>query len=235
MNGDPIQPIWSSLWPADTPASLLQQMAGLSHPRRLADGELLYARGDAPLGLIGVERGLIRNVYTTPDGHEILFGVFSSGDWFGEISLFDDLPRPLDAIAVGETSVQILPAAQFRALLDSEPAWYRHFARVLCNKLRVTFDTLADLFGLPLALRLTKRLLDLARAYGKPCDNGIRIDLTLSQEELGRMLGASRQSINKELTALRRRKLIALERGRITLLQPAALAQMLVQAHGAVA
>lgn len=227
MNPEPTQPLWSMQWPADTPQALVRALADAAEPRRLKDGEWLYARGDTAEGLVGVVSGRIRNVLLQPDGQEMLFSVFSAGEWFGEISMFDEAPRPLHAIAVGASEVRIVPRARFRALLDAEPQWYGHFARVLCGKLRMAFDTLADMQSLPLSLRLVKRLLDLAKAYGEPVPQGLRIGLRLPQEELGRMLGASRQSINRELQALRAQQLIDIAQHRVTLLQPDALATLL--------
>ncbi len=208
--------LWSQLWPADAPAELSAALAAKAVSRQLRHGEWLYAKGDAATGLIGVRRGMIRNVHVAEDGRELLFGLFPAGSWFGEISLFDDAPRPLHAIAEGETEVLILAADKFRAVLDAHPEGYRHFARVLCRKLRVAFEQIEDQQR-PLALRLAKRLLDLAAIYGETSADGLRIKLALPQEDLARMLGATRQSINKELRALTVQGLLAVKSGRIVL------------------
>lgn len=221
--GEPLDaPLWSRLWPGDAPPGLSQQLAARASRRQLRDGEWLYAQGDVAEGLIGVLRGVIRNVHLAPDGRELLFGLFGAGSWFGEISLFDEAPRPLHAIAMGETEVLVLPGAAFLAVLDAYPQGYRHFARVLCGKLRVAFDQLED-FQRPLALRLAKRLLDLAAGYGQSTAEGLLLGLHLPQEDLARMLGATRQSINKELQALQAQGLIALRQGQILIRQPEGL------------
>lgn len=224
--------LWSSLWPADLPADLRQHLDRLSRQRRLRAGEQLYARGDAPEGLIGVRSGMIRTVIVTEEGQEFLFGAFPTGSWLGEISLFDDLPRPHNAYAVGDTDVVILPTAEFRKLMDAHPQWYTHFARVLCNKLRVCFDYIEDMAVLTLRQRVAKRLLDLGQVYGRQTDQGLSIELHLPQEDLARMLGATRQSINKELRALEGLGLILMQRqGRISLRDPARLRGLITGAR----
>ena len=213
--------LWSSLWRADMPSGLREQLDRVSRHRCLQPGELLYARGDAPQGLIGVRRGMVRTVIVSAEGQEFLFGAFAAGSWLGEISLFDDLPRPHSAYAVGETDIVLLPTAEFRRLMDAHPQWYAHFARVLCTKLRVCFDYIEDMAVLTLQQRVAKRLLDLAQVYGRPTSEGVHIDLHLPQEDLARMLGATRQSINKELRTLEGQGLLNLERqGRISLRDP---------------
>ena len=208
--------LWSRLWLDDAPQGLNAALADSARLRRLHDGELLYAKGDTASGLIGVKRGLIRNVHLGSDGRELLFGLFGPGSWFGEISLFDDAPRPLHAYAMGETEVLLVPSAAFHAALEAHPQGYRHFARVLCRKLRVAFEVLEDQTQ-PLGLRLAKRLLDLAAVYGEPTAEGLWLKLPLPQEDLARMLAATRQSINKELRALTADGLVAVKGGRLLL------------------
>ncbi|TXH02943.1 MAG: Crp/Fnr family transcriptional regulator [Nevskiaceae bacterium] len=217
MSGPQDDLIWSSQWLRDAPPELLAKLTALSRRRRLADGALLYARGDAPEGLYGVVRGLIRIELVAADGRELLGALYSPGDWFGEMSLFDDRPRAVHARAVGDTEILLLPAAQFRALLDAEPQWYRLFARVLSEKLRLAIAAMEDILLMPLSARLARRLADLARVYGRPVPDGTLIDLHLPQEDLGRMLGATRQSVNKELKAMEAAGQILLQQGRLIL------------------
>ena len=215
MSGNNDELIWSSQWLRDAPAELLQRLTALSRRRHLSDGEQLYARGDTPEGLYGVIRGLIRVELIAIDGHEFLAGLYAPGDWLGEMSLFDERPRAVHARAVGDTEILLLPAAQFRELLDANPQWYRHFARVLSEKLRLAISMIEDSLLLPLSQRLAKRLLDLAQVYSAQTADGVLLKLHLPQEDLGRMLGATRQSINKELRSLETRGILELRHGRI--------------------
>ncbi|MGH8506367.1 MAG: Crp/Fnr family transcriptional regulator [Stenotrophobium sp.] len=226
MSDDRDDLIWSSQWLRDAPPELLRELTTLSRRRQLQDGELLYARGDAPEGLYGVIRGLIRIELIGSDGRELLAALYAPGDWFGEMSLFDERPRAVHARAVGNTEILLLPAQQFRALLDRRPQWYRLFARVLSEKLRLAIANIEDSMLLPLSQRLAKRLLDLARVYGQPTPEGTLIALRLPQEDLGRMLGATRQSINRELKAMQATGLIALRHGRVVIVDKAALSSV---------
>ena len=220
MSGDAL--LWSRLWLDAGDPALTERLAQHARTRRLADGEVLYAKGDPGTGLVGVKSGLIRNVRLTADGRELLFGLFGPGSWFGEISLFDTAPRPSHAIASGETEVLLLPASVFHATLAEHPEGYRHFARVLCHKLRVAFEAIED-NARPLGQRLARRLLDLAAVYGAESATGTRLTLPLPQEDLARMLGATRQSINRELRLLADAGAIAVEARRLTITDPAAL------------
>lgn len=214
----------------DLPAEASAQFAALAHRRQLANGEMLYARRDPAEALYGLIRGRIRLSNVAPDGREVLMALFEPGDWIGELSLFDGLPRTHDAMAMGEAEVFVLPRAKLLSLLDAEPRLYRHLAARLARQLRLALSYIDDAVFLPLSLRLAKRLLQLARVYGQDTGQGLLLDLHLPQEDLGRMLGASRQSVSKELRQWERQGLITLDYGRIVIRDLPALKRLVNEA-----
>lgn len=230
-NTAPASGSWSRTWDGLASPELGEALSRLASVRRLAEREALYERGDPGRDLYGVRAGYVRLGAILPDGHEGLIGLYGPGTWFGEVSFFDERPRPSGAYAVADgTEVLVVPAAKLRAVLDQNPVWYRDFARVLCNKLRLA---LAHIEGtmLPVSVRLALRLLDLAQVYGRAGGEGVVIGLRLPQEELGRMLGLTRQSVNKELRALEERGWLRLGRGEIALLDVPALRRHVLD-HG---
>jgi CRP-like cAMP-binding protein len=64
--------------------------------------------------------------------------------------------------------------------------------------------------------RVARRLVELAERFGEPCDDGVRIALGISQEELAGWAGASREATSKALHDLRTMDLIETERRHIT-------------------
>lgn len=213
------QTLWSKTWHDIASPELTQALTEIGVRRRLVDGELLYRQGAPGSELIGIESGVIQAVNNSPDGHEGLVGLYMPGTWFGEVSLFDDMPRPVTTYAVGETWVLVVSAVKLRALLDKNPIWYRDFARVICNKLRAALAHIESSVQ-PMSVRIAKRLIDLSQVYGVACEEGLLINLKLPQDDLARMLGLTRQSVNKELRAFEEQGLLRLQAGRITLRDP---------------
>jgi len=70
---------------------------------------------------------------------------------------------------------------------------------------------------------LARCLLRLAGAFGKPDGAGILLDIKLSQQQLGSLIGVSRESINKQLRAWESRNWVRLEHGAIVVLDPESL------------
>ncbi len=219
-------------WLRDLSPELVAHLQAMSVPRRLRDGERLYARGDAADGLYGVVSGRIRLSVPTANGREMLFVLFEPGSWFGEVSMFDGGPRPQDARADGDSELLLLPRARFLALLEQQPALYRGFARLLCRKLRTVLDYVEDAMTLPLAARLGKRLLELARIYGVDEPDGRRIDLALPQDDLARMLGATRQSVSKQLKAFEQQGLVGLRYRHVVVRDAEGLQRLIARLSG---
>lgn len=195
--------------------------------KRYEDGQVIHAKGDPPTGLYGIVEGHVRVSNTRAGGTVLQVAVLGPGQWFGEISLFDGLPRTHDAHAMGDVALLVIDGAEFDALLERQPALYRPFIVLLCRRLRLAFAAFDDVAMLTLPQRLAKLLLSLAEDYGQPDASGTRIGLHLTQEELGQMLGVTRVSVGKLLKGWERDGTIALGYGRVVVIDPDALAALL--------
>ena len=199
ITGKHVELLQRNRWFRDLPTDAIDEMVAMARLKRLEDGQRLLAQGDLPDGLYGVSRGAIRISSMGADGREALLTVLTPGNWFGEISLFDGLPRTHDAHAMGSTELLFIPRREFQQLLERRPGLYPHFMRLLCRRLRLSFNMLEDSALLPLPARLAKRLLMHAQYYGDVSPSHENLSIQLSQETLGLMLNSSRQSVNRLL------------------------------------
>lgn len=210
--------IESGSWFSKLSLPLRQAILSRAIVRRLGDGALLSARGAPAEEWVGVAKGAVRVSSVSLSGKQVTLTYAEPGTWFGDIALFDGLPRTHDANAHGDTTLLIVRKPDFRELLEQHVELYDALLRLNCRRLRLMFDTIEDLNTRPLAGRLARQLLLLARSYGEPQGDGIRIGLALAQEDLAQLLGASRQRVNQELKALEREGALRLEPTRIVVL-----------------
>jgi len=207
-------PWFSKLSPA-----LREDILGRATVRRLHDGELVATRGAPAREWCGVAEGAIRISSISLAGKQVSLTYVEPGTWFGDIALFDGLPRTHDGHAHGATTLLVVRKADFHALLAAHVELYEALLRLNCRRLRLMFDALEDLNTRPLAARLARQLLLLARSYGVAEPNGeVRIGLSLAQEDLAQLLGASRQRVNQELKALERDGALRVEPSRLIVL-----------------
>jgi len=213
-------------WFGDLPPDCISEIVAMARLRGVDDGQRLFARGDLPDGLYGICSGSVRISNTGTDGREALLTVLSPGSWFGEISLFDGLPRTHDAHAMGATELLLIPQKGFQQLLERRPELYPHFMRLLCRRLRLSFNMMDDSALLPLPARLAKRLLMHAQYYGEMAMSNERLSIQLSQETLGLMLNSSRQSINRLLKQFEQAGWIRIHYSQISILDEEALTRI---------
>ncbi|WP_343639056.1 Crp/Fnr family transcriptional regulator [Roseateles sp.] len=186
--------------------------------RRLADGALMSVRGEPAEEWIGVARGAVRVSSVSLSGKQVTLTYVEPGIWFGDIALFDGLPRTHDASAHGETTLLVIRKPDFKDLLQRHTELYEALLRLNCRRLRLMFDQVEDLNTRPLASRLAKQILLLARSYGVSQGEEIRIGLQLAQEDLAQLLGASRQRVNQELKGFEREGAVRVEPTRLVVL-----------------
>ena len=186
--------------------------------RRLPDGALLSSRGQPAEEWCGVAKGAVRVSSVSLSGKQITLTYVEPGLWFGDTALFDGMPRTHDANAHGATTLLVVRKPDFKELLAQHTELYEALLRLNCRRLRLLFDTVEDLNTRPLASRLAKQILLLARSYGIAQGDEIRIGLQLAQEDLAQLLGASRQRVNQELKGFERDGAVRIEPTRLVVL-----------------
>ena len=210
------------------PEELMAALEGLAVTKRYADGDVIFRRGDEAHGLFGVRSGRVQVLSQGADGRDWLLTVLAPGEWFGEISLFDGLPRTHDNVAVGDTELWFVPKREFRALLDERPEFVRPFAELLSHRVRMLFHFVQDAVLLDLPQRLAKRVLELAGDHGaERADAAVAIDLHLPQEDLAAMVGATREAVGRHLKRWEREGWIELAYGRLVVRNEAGLRSLL--------
>lgn len=205
-------------WFSKLSSQLREAILSRAVVRRVADGAVLSARGAAADEWCGVAKGAVRVSSVSLAGKQITLTYVEPGTWFGDISLFDGLPRTHDAHAHGETTLLVIRRADFKELLSQHAELYDALLRLNCRRLRLLFDVVEDLNTRPLASRLAKQILLLARSYGIAQGEEIRIGLQLAQEDLAQLLGASRQRVNQELKSFERDGAVRIEPTRLVVL-----------------
>jgi CRP/FNR family cyclic AMP-dependent transcriptional regulator len=204
-------------------AAELDQLLGHARVETYRARQPIFQKGAPGHGLLAVMRGKVRIGSIGPDGGEIVLNTMSEGDVFGEIALLDGKDRTADAVAMTECELLAIDRRDFVPFVHANPEIALRLIAVLCGRLRHTTEQIEDVVFLDAPSRLAKRLLQLAGALGQPARAGAAPVVTISQRELGSMIGVSRESINKQLAAWQQDGMIKLEQGTIKLLDTGAL------------
>jgi CRP-like cAMP-binding protein len=206
----------STPWFRGLPVELQDYLMSHATLLRLEKGQLLYRYGDPSYGLYAVLEGGLSIGTVGIDGKESLLAVLGPTAWVGEISMFDGLPRPHDAIAVSRALFMHVPEAALQNLLDATPRYWRDFALLMAQRLRLSFKSTESLALQPAAQRIASRLLLIAEGYDGL--NAVQSKIRLSQDSLASMVSLSRQTTNQLLKSLESQQIISLKFGEIQIL-----------------
>ena len=176
----------------------------------LKKGEVLFRKDDEGTALYIIQQGSVKIVLPSVDGDEIIPAIFTRGDFFGEMSLLDGMPRSADAVAMEPCELLVLNRSNFLDFLKGNENVIQSILSALSMRLRRTDDLLEDTCFLNISARFAKKLVELAEEHGEQEGDLIFINLDLKQRDLASMVGATRESINKELRLLREKGLISM-------------------------
>jgi CRP/FNR family cyclic AMP-dependent transcriptional regulator len=198
-----------------SPATL-EQIARLSVRRAYERNAVIFSQSDPGDALYGVVTGRVRISASSAAGREVFLNIMEPGDTFGEIALLDGRPRTASASATAPSELLIVTREQFLGLLSREPQLTDHLLRLLCARLRWVSGFAEESALLSVPARLARRLLSLGKLHGHETPAGI--ELKVSQDEVARFLGLSRQIVNQYLQTWKARRWVDLGRGRIVIL-----------------
>jgi len=206
-----------------------ENILGQCVKRLVGKKEVAISQGGSGRELFFVVSGHLRVSAISDEGKEISFGVLCPDDFFGELSLLDGRRRSATITAIDDCELLVLTYPQYKRLLQDNPRsatqLLTHLAVTLAERLRVTDGLYQDTVFLEVPARLAKFLLKLSSPTADSVPGARLLDIELSQYEMGTLINASRESVNKQLRDWESLGAIAMNRGRTIILDTGFLEQ----------
>jgi CRP/FNR family transcriptional regulator len=180
----------------------LQALAARTIRRRFQRGELLFGEGDPCTGLFLVASGKIRIFKLSPSGREQVLAIEGPGSSFAELPVFDGGNYPAAASASEDAEVLFVSRKDFQNFCREHPEVGLKVIAVVGSRLRRLVGIIEDLSFTTVRQRLITLILRLAQASGSPSKEGVRVELTMSHQDLAAELGTVRELISRNLSRL---------------------------------
>lgn len=200
-------PLFEDLTPEE-----LEQLSRITPYKKYKAGEVIYYMEDHADALYFLRDGMVKLSMYFPNGKEMILGLFGKYDIFGELLLLESERRPNQAEAVTDTTLIVLPEQDFQRLLAQYPKLALKFIQVMSTNLWQAQSRFAEVGAFDAPGRLANLLLRLAKDFGVEGERGTVIDLNLTQQDLAKMIGATRETVSHclarllEYGAVRRRR-----------------------------
>lgn len=195
-------------------------LADVAELRGFDARQIIIEQGGQSTEMYALLHGRLKVARNTEDGREVTLAILESGDVFGELAMLDGGPRTATVETLEPCELLVLRRADVIRFLENHPKVMRQLILALCARLRSADEKVQDTLFLPLTPRLGKALKALAIQHGDETPHGVRIDLKLTQQEVANLVGASRESVNKQLNAWQENGLLKMESGYIYLIDP---------------
>lgn len=196
-----------------------------SRRRSFARGEVLVHEGDPADSLHLIEAGRLAVRITTASGDTATLNILGPGDYFGELSLLDGYSQTRSAtvFALERATTRSLSVSAFTELRRNHRAADQLLLALMARRIEVLSGRLLEAMYDGLDRRVRRRLLELSRTYGADARGPVTVPVT--QELLAELVGGTRPSVNQALQRLVHEGYVEVGRGKITVIEPAALAK----------
>ncbi|MEJ2181291.1 MAG: cAMP-activated global transcriptional regulator CRP [Gammaproteobacteria bacterium] len=178
------------------------------HRRRYPSKSLIIYAGDKPDVLYYIVDGSVTVLIEDDSGHEIVLAYLNAGDFFGEMGLFKDLDnRSAFVRARSQCELAEISYPRFRQMSEKDPKILFELATQMATRLQKTSRKVGDLAFMDVTGRVARTLIDLCKepdAMTHP--DGMQIRIT--RQELGRIVGCSREMVGRVLKTLEEQGLI---------------------------
>jgi CRP/FNR family transcriptional regulator, cyclic AMP receptor protein len=207
------------------PDAAIETLMLRGQPRTYAKGEIVLRRGDPGDTMMMLVTGGIKHTIISPQAKEVILHFAGPGEVFGEITALDGKERAVTAVALEDTEVFIIHTRDLMPALVACPPAMLGIIRFLCQRARMRLALFEDR-TLDMRARVARGLMRLAVLVGRRRKDGIHLQLTVSQEDLGNYLGLARANVSRQLGDLKTLRIIKNDGGRIVITDERRLAEL---------
>jgi CRP-like cAMP-binding protein len=199
----------------------------------------LLEEGQMPEGIFVLLRGSVKLFVSLKGGKMLILRVVQSGEVLGLSATMSSKSAEYTAETLSPTQFIYVPRKDFLALLEEHPEICISVVEVLSHQLREAVNMIHYSSGSQPAVEKLADLLELWVAEsGQITESGVELKLPLTQEEIGQMIGVSRETVSRLLAEFEEQGILELEGSRVRVLKgrhledlPAARSRRAAKAH----
>ncbi len=165
-------------------------------------------------------RGKVKISRLGKEGRETILSMHGKGEFFGELSLIDGKTTPASVVAVEDSMVAIISKDHFHSLLFTQRKVLENLLRILCSRLRESWQKIEMLNFNDASQRLKMLLNILAETYGESTSEGTVLHVRLIHQDIADMTGLTRETVTRVLDKLKKNGEIDTLEGKYIRLNP---------------
>jgi CRP-like cAMP-binding protein len=181
-------------------------------------GGLVTSPDDDDERLYVIKRGRVRLYRLTPDGKQLTLELLDKGRIVGRMAWLGQQLTDAYAEAIEDALICSFTPRELQRLIDRFPSVGVNIIRYLSGRLAASEREREVMAFRSVEQRLAARLVELSERFGQPTEDGVAIDVRLTQQELADMIGTSRETLATTVASLRERRVIDMHNQRVVIL-----------------
>ncbi len=184
-------------------------LISIGTPRAVKKGSFLFQEGETADELFLIRSGVFQISKLSLEGKELNMRICKKDDYIGELTLFsENATYMLSAYALEAGEVLTIQRNQLeKALINDAPLTFE-FMKWISTQLRKNQSKIRDLIMHGKKGALYSTLIRISNSYGVKMDDGILLDIHLTNQELAKFCAATRESVNRMLSDLKKKGMI---------------------------
>ncbi len=195
----------------------LEKIHRISLLRKYGKGRIIFMEGEPGEAFFYVKSGLIKITKLSRDGREHILHILNEGHIFAEVTLFNKTVYPATAEVLEEAEIGMIKNEELEKVIMENPELSLQLIKYLNRRLEEAHMKIRNLALYDTYGRTAQALIKLAEDYGKKSSKGIELDLNISRQELANIVGTTRETVIRVLTAFKKEHSIDIDKNTITI------------------
>lgn len=207
----------------------LESLEEISHTTAYPEGALIFVEGQNPRGVFILCQGRVKLMSTNRDGKTFIMKIAQPGEILGLQAIVTGSAHELTVETLQPSQFAFISRADFLLFLKQHADACLHVAQQLSNDCQSAYEVIRSI---GLSQSVTEKLARLLLQWsvdGRMSEGALRLKLALTHEEIGQLIGTSRETVTRILGELKKRSVLELKGATLVIRNKAAL-ERLVQA-----
>ena len=175
--------------------------------------KIIYQQQQDTQNVYLVESGRVRLSIYSMDGEEKSLLIAEKGCLFGEISCLDSIPNFANATVVVDSLIYVIPKQVFTDTLEHNHICALNLVNLLNRKIRILSTQIKQLSFDDSYYRVCNALIHLTKQYGVKNDNGYRLSIKFTHQEMANLIGLNRVTVTNIFIRMTNKNILAKESG----------------------
>jgi CRP/FNR family cyclic AMP-dependent transcriptional regulator len=197
--------------------SALRDLESMEFPTAYPPGVLLFSEKSAATALFIILSGEVKLSINSSEGKRLILSIAKAGDVLGLSAVLSGLPSEMTAEVLYPAKIAVIERSQFLKFLSRHPEAYQTVTEELSLQYKVACEQLRTVaLSNSAPEKLARLLLDWSES-GQKTECGTRFRFSLTHEEIGEFIGASRETVTRTLSTFKSRRLVAFHGSTLTI------------------